>query len=230
MRTVSYLLLALFSAGMAVPYSAEAFTPRTKCNRDQRIATTGVVDRVVDGDTTMVQTATGNYSIRMMGIDTPESHYLGKSQGEWADKATARLRRILPEGTPVALELSDTPCDKYGRVLAWIHKGDINVNSLMVKGGYAVNYCIAPDMKYCEEFGAYVEKAMASRAAMWSQDQVELPYEYRLRVGNRTQTKWVGNMKTKDVFKPGQTEKVPVADRVFFMEREDIRAPFREVN
>lgn len=201
-------------------------TGRAKCDRRNLPETEGVIERGVDGDTVMVRTDSGTYSIRMLGIDTPETHYLGKSQGEWGEKAAARLKKILPAGTEVTLELNSEGCDKYGRVLAYVFKGDKNINVQMAKEGWAVSYCVGPDTKYCEEIGAYVNQAIAARKGMFSDPDLELPYDWRRRMSDRGWESYVGNLRTKEVFEPGSNDRVPVGDRVFFMDKRDIHAPF----
>ncbi|RZA09660.1 MAG: thermonuclease family protein [Proteobacteria bacterium] len=201
-------------------------TGRMKCDRRDLIETNVVVERGVDGDTIMVQAESGSYSVRMLGIDTPETHYLGKSQGEWGEKAADRMKKILPPGTEVTLEFNSEGCDKYGRVLAYVFKDGKNINAQMAKEGWAVSYCVGPDTNYCEEIGDYVNKAIKAKKGMFSDPDLELPYDWRRRVSNRGWESYVGNLRTKEVFSPGNNDKVPVGDRVFFMDRRDIHAPF----
>ncbi len=87
----------------------------------------GTVERVVDGDTVRVIIPEGSASIRVLGIDTPETHYHGKSQGRWAEAATEYLQRALPKGENVKLVFDVEPCDAYGRFLAYVETGKIDV-------------------------------------------------------------------------------------------------------
>jgi len=205
-------------------------TGRAKCDRHNLPDTNAVVDRGVDGDTVMVRTDSGVYSVRMLGIDTPETHYLGKSQGEWGEKAAARLKVILPVGSDITLEFNSEGCDKYGRVLAYVFKGKKNINAQMAKEGWAVSYCVGPDTKYCDEIGDSVNAAIAAKKGMFSDPDLELPYDWRRRVSNRGWESYVGNLRTHEVFEPGSNDRVPVGDRVFFMNRYDIHAPFALAN
>ena len=208
-------------------FSGPEIFGRKKCNKDDLIDAKASVERGVDGDTVMVKASDGgSYSVRMMGIDTPETHYLGHSQGEWGEKAGERLREILPAGTKVRLEFSDEGCDKYGRVLAFVWKGKLNVNAQMAKEGLAVSYCVGPNVTHCEEIGKNVNEAVENRLGMFSDSDVELPYDFRHRISNREWTYFVGNIQTNQVFRPGNNEQVPVGDRVFFFKKKDIEAPF----
>ncbi|HEY8278995.1 MAG TPA: thermonuclease family protein, partial [Bdellovibrionota bacterium] len=141
MKTLLAALLVLSSSALASTDGQEnsySGPPLDKCKPGKRIDTDAVVLRDVDGDTVDVKTKTGSYSIRMLGIDTPETHFMGHSQGEWGERAAEQLARLAPVGSRVKLDLADEPCDKYGRVLAHIFIGKVHVNAEMVKNGMAV--------------------------------------------------------------------------------------------
>ena len=136
---------------------------------------------------------------------------MGKSQGKWADEAARALGELLPVGTPVTLELGIDACDVHGRVLTHIYKDGQSMNAEMVKRGLAVNYCVAPDFAHCDEF---------------SDTNVELPYDFRRRIGNNPQRSYVGDIQTKAVLTPGHQNDVPIANRVFFYTKEDVKDPY----
>lgn len=201
-----------------------------KCERDTAISPNAEVVRGVDGDTVVVKAGRKTYSIRMLGIDTPETHYLGKSQGKWGEIAADRLKKILPVGTKVTLETGNEVCDKYGRVLAYVFKGTTNVNLQMAKEGLAVNYCIFPGIAHCEEIGNHVTAAIRAKKGMFSDEEVELPYDFRRRVSNRVHTSFIGSMKTKFVYHPEHIARIPVGERLFFGQENMIRLPYRLVD
>lgn len=208
-------------------FSGPEIFGRKKCNREEMIEATATVERGVDGDTVMIRGSDGgSYSVRMMGIDTPETHYLGHSQGEWGDKAAERLQELLPKGTKVRLEFSEEGCDKYGRVLAFVWKGRTMVNAQMAKEGLATSYCVGPATTHCDVIGKNVNNAVENRLGMFSDSNVELPYDFRHRISNRDWDYYVGNLATHEVYKPGSNDRVPVGDRVFFFKKKDVQAPF----
>ncbi len=200
---------------------------KQKCDSTKVIATTGVIQDGVDGDTFRVKTKTGNYSVRMLGIDTPETHYQGQSQGEWAEKASARMKELLPAGTKVKMEFAPEVCDHFGRVLAHVFKGKTHINKQMVKEGLAVNYCIYPSTAYCEELGEQTGEAIAERRGMFSDPNMELPYDFRRRLRGGAYTYFVGSLQSKEVYHPGpQQERIPVSDRIFFSKEESVVPPY----
>jgi len=226
---------------LLLPVSALAYSPEQnpeqdnpeqgarKCDRNRPIDPRGAVERGADGDTFTVKTRDGSYKVRMIGIDTPETHYMGETQGEWGDKASDRLGELLPRGTQVRLELSPSVCDSYGRVLAHVFVGKSHVNRTMVEEGLAVNYCLFPSVAHCEELGALTTAAIEAQIGMFSDPNVELPYDFRRRISNRQPTSFVGSTLTKEVFRPGNQDRVPVGERIFF-QNENVPPPYRVVD
>lgn len=200
---------------------------KSKCSPKTPIEKTATVVRTYDGDTVLVKTKSAQYSIRMVGIDTPETHFMGHSQGEWGDRAKEKLSELLPPNTRVRLEFGNSQCDMYGRGLAHIFVGKTHVNFEMAKEGLAANYCVYPSMAHCAEIGQQTKRAMERRIGMFSDPQMELPYDFRRRIKGRPQNSYVGNLKTKEVFKPGNQEMVPVEDRVFFYREDQVQPPFQ---
>lgn len=201
-----------------------------KCAAGQEVESTGAVAGGVDGDTVHVKTQSGTYSVRLLGIDTPETHFMGKSQGVWGEKAAQAMQKMLPVGTRVKLEFGETPCDGHGRVLAQIFttsKPTMHVNAEILKMGLAVNYCVAPEFRYCDDFSRYVQASIDHGTGMYADPKVELPYDFRRRIGGNEQRSYVGNLETKIVFAPGHQNEVPIADRVFFYSKSDVKAPYR---
>jgi len=111
--------------------------------------------------------------------------------------------------------------------LAHVFNGRMHVNAEMVKKGLAVNYCVAPEFDYCDDFSRYAQQAINQRAGMFSDSQVELPYDFRRRIGGNEQRSYVGSIVTKIVYPPGQQEKTPIAERVFFYRQQDVSFPYR---
>ncbi len=89
---------------------------------------TGKVYRVVDGDTIQIFTKNKLLSIRMLGMDTPELHYLARAQPKWGELARDSLRSMVESGDIITLELDKVKCDRYGRILGHAFKGKMNLN------------------------------------------------------------------------------------------------------
>jgi len=99
----------------------------------------GVVERIVDGDTLIIN---GN-STRLLGINTPE-------RGEkYYNEAKNFLSELVLNKT-VKLEYIEDRYDLYKRTLAYIILDDKNINSEIVRSGFANLYIYNSD-KYTGE-------------------------------------------------------------------------------
>jgi micrococcal nuclease len=223
---MKFVLIAAVLAFTAINAEAKL----DKCNKDTKIDNTAVIQGGVDGDTVHITVSSGTYSVRFLGIDTPETHFQGKSQGKWGDAAAAKMGELLPVGTQVRLEFGAEACDEHGRVLADIWVGNLHTNAEMVRLGLAVNYCVAPEFKYCDEFARDVQNAIDQKLGMFSDPTMELPYDFRRRISKKEQRSYVGNLQTKVVLPPGHQNDTPVADRVFFFTPDLIQAPYHLQN
>jgi micrococcal nuclease len=98
---------------------------------------------VVDGDTVKVRLDGVTESVRIIGIDTPESRRPGTPVECFAREATDAAERLLPEGSSVWLEPDPTQDtrDRYGRLLAhvWLADGRLFAET-MIRDGYGIHY------------------------------------------------------------------------------------------
>lgn len=227
--------LQIFSVFSMVAFIGTAqAAPGKKCvfqddNHAQKIP--GIVERVSDGDTVSVtMKGYGKQSIRLLSIDTPELHFPlnGRmhNQGPIAQTATDFVNSQIKTGDEVMIELDVEPCDTYGRVLGYIWKGKTNLNQLIVEKSMAVNYCIAPNLKHCEEFSKVVAKTSTGKAGVFGVPGLQEPYFWRAQLRGEGLTKYVADIRTKKVYQPDAAPQIPVAYRVFFIKSTDVKPPF----
>lgn len=104
------------------------------------------IERVVDGDTIVVNDGHYIETVRLLGIDAPETNSAtGKAPECYASEATQALRTLLPVGTAVLLETdpSQDTYDQYGRLLAYVYVAETpqrSVNETLVASGAAHEY------------------------------------------------------------------------------------------
>lgn len=122
----------------------------------------GVVTRVIDGDT--VELESGE-TIRYLMVDTPESTG-GATDCFGANAAQLNSDLVLGESVRLAY---DVECeDRFGRLLAYVSVGDVEVNSLLVERGYACVLHIPPNGEdRVAEFEALEAAARAAGVGMW---------------------------------------------------------------
>ena len=112
------------------------------------------VVKVVDGDTISVNIGGVNTSVRMIGIDTPETVDPRKPVQCFGQEASNKAKATL-SNQMVYLELdpSQGKYDKYDRLLAYVFLANgTNFNELMIKDGYAYEYTYSTPYKYQSAF------------------------------------------------------------------------------
>ena len=132
--------------------------------------------KVVDGDTLNVRIDSGPITVRLFGIDTPEST---QAFGRAATKA---LRSLL-EGQPLEIEPIEQT-DSYGRMLARVMVRGEDINGRLVESGYAWAYRRylrhnPVDERYCR----LEAEARAAGRGVWagSPQSWEPPWTFRAR-------------------------------------------------
>ena len=185
----------------------------------------GNVEKIVDGDTIHVNNAATDetFKIRFLGIDAPELHFYGKSQGRFAEEAKEFLEETIPVGTKVRVECDQEEIDKYGRTLGHVFKGRTNINLQLLKNGLAVDYIIYPNLKYLNEYANATREAIKNEVGIWSVPDYELPYEFRLSTRGGKPAKWVCCRSTKKCLDPEEYIEIKIPDRIFFMRKGDTK-------
>lgn len=101
------------------------------------------VERVVDGDTLRVSIDGRSRSVRLLGIDTPETHRPGTPVECGGPQATAHMQALAPPGTRVRLltDPSQDRVDRYGRLLAYVRLPSGRfVEDAQLEAGWATVY------------------------------------------------------------------------------------------
>lgn len=129
------------------------------------------VARVIDGDTIKLRSGE---TVRLIGIDTPETVHPTKPVEKFGREATIFTRRML-EGKKVRLEYDDANAaidhrDKYGRLLAYVSVDDVDFNAEIIKQGYAHAYTEFP-FRRMQEFTFYEHEARKKEAGLWKPDE-----------------------------------------------------------
>jgi endonuclease YncB( thermonuclease family) len=128
-----------------------------------------VVERVVDGDTITVRLAGGNHTVRLIGIDTPETVDQRRPVQCFGHEASTHTSELLPPGTPVQLVLDAEPRDDYDRLLAYVYRAADGafVNLDLAAGGYADALSIEPNTAFAMDISAAVADARAAGRGLW---------------------------------------------------------------
>ena len=129
----------------------------------------GSIISVADGDTVVVRFATGTETIRLIGVDTPETVHPTKPVECFGPEASAHTKQLLPKGTKVYVMRDAEARDRYQRLLAYVYRSGDNlfINEDLVAGGWGVPLSIAPNDAYETDFAAAAHLAQQSRLGLW---------------------------------------------------------------
>ncbi len=131
--------------------------------------------QVFDGDTVELPFGQGNESVRLIGIDTPETYPKTEPFGPEASAFT----EALLSGREVYAQLGVEERDRHGRVLAYLYfedpagdwrSGDVTfrqVNLEIVRAGLADPLTIPPNNQFSEMYAQAAREARAEGRGMW---------------------------------------------------------------
>src|SRR5262245_7426815 len=130
---------------------------------------TATVAEVIDGDTIVVDIGPVEETVRLLGVDTPETKHPTRPVECYGHEASEFTTGLLPEGTSVRLERDREPRDNYGRLLAYVYRSDddLFVNLALVQQGYADVLLIAPNEAYAGPLRAALDEAKQAGAGLW---------------------------------------------------------------
>jgi micrococcal nuclease len=163
---LNFILVILILAMMALPLQAY-----------EKVK----VISILDGDTLKVLYHKMKESIRLIGIDTPESipnkKAIQDAQRKKSDIETITLqgreaknfvKDLVKPGDLLEIEFDVRARDKYGRLLAYLYlpTGKM-LNEEIVKAGYAQLMTIPPNLKYQERFLRAYREAKENHRGLW---------------------------------------------------------------
>ncbi len=129
--------------------------------------TTATVLRTVDGDTIEVRTSSGaTDTIRILGVDTPETHHPTKPVQCFGPEASDYTHARLI-GRTVQLEDDVETHDIYGRRLAYVIVDGARFDDELLRLGYARLLVIPPNEMHAREMLEAELKARRERRGLW---------------------------------------------------------------
>lgn len=130
------------------------------------------VSSVVDGDTIKINMGGTIETLRLIGIDTPETVDPRKPVQCFGKEASNKAKDLL-SGKKVRIEKDATQGDrdKYSRLLVYAYREDgLFFNKYMIEQGYAHEYTYNLPYKYQTEFKEAEKYARNNQLGLWSPD------------------------------------------------------------
>jgi micrococcal nuclease len=118
---------------------------------------------VIDGDTIRVSIEDKVYSVRYIGIDTPETG------GQFYSLESKLKNSEMVLQTEVLLFKDTSNTDQYGRLLRYVVADNLFVNYELVKNGYAKATPYPPDTSCSSTFTQAENSAKNSVIGIWNQ-------------------------------------------------------------
>jgi endonuclease YncB( thermonuclease family) len=130
------------------------------------------VQRVVDGDT--VRLSDGR-SVRMIGLNAPETGKKGRTAEPFADAARQRLQSLIDEnGGQVGVIVGEQSQDHYGRTLANLFgQQGANLEAQLLVEGLGYQIAIAPNVALLDCQQAAEQIARQARLGLWKTPPVQ---------------------------------------------------------
>jgi micrococcal nuclease len=129
------------------------------------------VTKVIDGDTIKVEINGKNETVRLIGIDSPETTDPRRSIQCFGKEASDKAKEILINKN-IFLEKDPTQGDKdkYSRLLRFVFLEDgTNFNKFMVSEGYAHEYTYQNNpYKYQQDFKDAQKTARENKKGLWA--------------------------------------------------------------
>lgn len=156
-------LLLLTAIGLASQKNALSLTPGQ-----------AKVVEAIDGDTLLVELAGRRETVRLIGVDTPETKDRRKPV-QCFGQAAADFTKSLAEGKTVRLAADphSNDRDKYRRLLRYAYLPDSRLlNAVIIESGYGFAYTIFPYEKI-DDFRALEANARRWSRGLWSGCQID---------------------------------------------------------
>jgi micrococcal nuclease len=128
-----------------------------------------IVKQSIDGDTFQIVMDGKKESVRLIGVDTPETHKPNTAVQCYGPEAADFTRRTV-EGKAVRLEADPTNDnrDRYGRLLRYAYMPDGTLfNKLLVEQGYGFAYLSFPFEKK-HMFADAQTQAQTNKRGLWA--------------------------------------------------------------
>jgi micrococcal nuclease len=188
-----------------------------------------LVTDVVDGDTIKVLRGRRQDTVRLIGVDTPETNRQGTPVQFYGPEASLFTRRALLEKR-VRLEFEPPDRqggsrDKYRRALAYVFIDDgRNFNLELIEQGFGRAYTRYP-FEYEQAFRNAEQAARATRRGIWNEAK-RAAWSDPMRRG-----RVIGNIRTNIYHVPGQRyyDAIGEKNRIYFQTEEEAqKAGFRK--
>ena len=133
------------------------------------VVANAVIVATIDGDTVVVRIGATTEHLRLLGIDTPETHRPGVPIECFGPEASAFTAKLLPKGTRVRITRDVEARDRYGRLLGQLQRASdgLWIDEALVRAGMAAAKHYSPNLAGTDELESAQAEARASGRGLW---------------------------------------------------------------
>jgi len=130
------------------------------------------INHFIDGDTVAVNMNGAVETVRLIGVDTPETHKPNTPVQCYGPAAAAYTKNVIgKQSLRLVADSLSTNRDRYGRLLRYVYlpNGQL-LNELLIQNGYGFYYPYFPFSK-STQFATDEQGAMAAHKGLWGNCQ-----------------------------------------------------------
>lgn len=128
------------------------------------------VVKVVDGDTIKIKFNDKQETIRLIGVDTPESVHSDSNKNIPEGEIASNYTKDRLEEKQIKLEFDVQTRDKYNRYLAYVFIDGKMFNKELLEKGYARISTYPPNVKYVDDFTKIQKEAIRKNKGFWDKN------------------------------------------------------------
>jgi micrococcal nuclease len=130
------------------------------------------VNYIYDGDTISILYKGRQKTIRLLGIDTPETVDPRKPVQCFGEQASLKTKELLNNRSiSLVFNLNREQKDKYNRYLGYVYRDDgLDINRYLIEHGYAREYTYGKPYERQKEFRKLEKQAKERSIGLWNTD------------------------------------------------------------
>ena len=141
----------------------------SSCDSPQQLPSdVASVIKVIDGDTIILRLQGAIETVRLIGVDTPETVHPTKPVECFGPEASAFTHSALKPKTQVRVQRDVEARDRYQRLLVYLYLIDGTfVNQELLRLGFARTMNIAPNTVFATNFASIETAARKNQIGLW---------------------------------------------------------------
>ena len=125
------------------------------------------VIRAIDGDTLLISMYGTETTVRLIGIDAPESVHPDEEKNTAEGEQASLWLKHYMAGKQVTLEYDRELNDRYGRTLAYVYVDNMMLEDVILTMGLARTLTMEPNIRYQHHFEMLEKEARESGSGFW---------------------------------------------------------------